>query len=140
MLTLGRPMIMGRKTYIAIGRPLDGRDTIVVTRDPTFKVDGVHPAGSLPCAFALATKMAGARGTNEIIIAGGGEIYAAALPYATSVQLDLIETDLEGDTYSPILDPREWREAERVPIERHPRDEHPATAIVFRRIGTAQPF
>ena len=81
-LTLGRPMIMGRKTFEAIGRPLDGRDTIVVTRNAAFAASGVHLAASLPEALRIAAKLAVARTTNEIIIAGGGEIYRAALPLA----------------------------------------------------------
>lgn len=139
-LTIGRPMIMGRKTYAAIGRPLDGRDTIVVTRDPAFRVDGVHSVGSLSAAFSLAVDFAAKRGTNEIIIAGGGEIYASVLPYATDVELDLVETDLEGDTVFPQLDPIEWQKIEIGPVEPHPRDEYAATAWVFRRIGPAMPL
>lgn len=139
-LTMGRPMIMGRKTYAAIGRPLDGRDMIVVTRDRTFQVDGVHRAGSLADAFSLAVQLAAKRGTNEIIIAGGGEIYASALPYATDVQLDLVETELEGDTLFPQLDPTSWQEIGNEPIVPHSKDEYAATAKVFRRIGPSKPL
>ncbi|MGD9806530.1 MAG: dihydrofolate reductase [Hyphomicrobiaceae bacterium] len=134
-LTMGRPMIMGRKTYQAIGKPLDGRDTIVITRDRTFSVPGVHVARNLAQAFELARRLAVARGTDEIIIAGGGEIYRLALPYATDVHLDRIDTDLEGDTTLPLLDPTEWQEAARYPIEPHPRDDYSALAIHFLRIG-----
>ena len=139
-LTLGRPMIMGRKTFQAIGRVLDGRDTIVVTRDPSFQAAGTHRAGSLDEALALANKLAEARGVDEVIIAGGGEIYGVALPYATEVQIDLIETEVQGDTRFPALDPSEWCEVERSAIEPHARDEHAATAIVFRRKTPAMPF
>jgi dihydrofolate reductase len=138
-LTMGRPMIMGRKTFDAIGRPLDGRDSIVVTRDPAFKVDGVHRAASLADAFKMAVQLCAKRGTNEIIIAGGGEIYSSALPYATDVQLDLIETELEGDTVFTQLDPTAWQEIATQPIAPHPQDEYAATARVFRRIGPAKP-
>lgn len=134
-LTMGRPMIMGRKTYRAIGRPLDGRDTIVVTRDPGFAERGVHRAGSLEEAFVTARALAASRVADEIVIAGGGEIYAAALPYATDVQLDLIETEIDGDTEFPALDARDWQEVCRGPIPPHPRDDYPATAIHFCRIG-----
>jgi dihydrofolate reductase len=134
-LTMGRPMIMGRKTYQAIGKPLDGRDTIVVTRDHSFSVPGVHVAGNLGQAFEQARGLAVARGTDEIIIAGGGEIYRLALPYATDVHLDRIDTDLEGDTTFPFLDPTEWKEVACYPIEPHSRDEFSASAIHFQRIG-----
>lgn len=139
-LTMGRPMIMGRKTYQAIGRPLDGRDTIVVTRDKTFSAAGVHVAGSLSEAFALAARLAAERGTDEIIIAGGGEIYELALPYATDVHLDRIDTELKGDAYFPSLDPLEWREVDREPLPRHPRDEFSATAVHFCRILAPRPL
>jgi len=134
-LTMGRPMIMGRKTYRAIGKALDGRDTIVVTRDRAFSAVDVHVAGSLAHAFELACGLAKARGTDEIIIAGGGEIYRQALPYATDIHLDRIDTELDGDAFLPPLDPAEWREVNREPIPPHPRDEFSVTAIHFRRIS-----
>ncbi|MEZ5818414.1 MAG: dihydrofolate reductase [Hyphomicrobiaceae bacterium] len=139
-LTLGRPMIMGRKTYQAIGRPLDGRDTIVVTRDKGFSAGGVHVVGSLGRAFDLARALASTRGTDEIIIAGGGEIYLQALPYATDVHLDLIEAELDGDTTFPPLAPSEWQEVAREPIQPRPGDEHSMIAIHFQRLGTPFAF
>jgi dihydrofolate reductase len=135
MLTMGRPMVMGRKTYQSIGKALDGRDTVVVTHDRAFSADGVHVAASLADALRLARQLAAARGVDEIVIAGGGEIYRLALPYATDVHLDRIDTDLDGDTTLPPLDPAEWQEVDRQPIEPHLRDEYPAEAIHFRRIG-----
>ena len=135
LLTMGRPMIMGRKTYEAIGRPLDGRDTIVLTRDKTFSVPGVHVAHSLFEAFQQARRLAAGRGTNELIIAGGGEVYELALPYATDIYLDRIDTDLYGDAVLPLLDPADWREVDREPLPPHPRDEFSATAVHLRRIS-----
>lgn len=139
-LTMGRPMIMGRKTFEAIGRPLDGRDSIVVTRNPDFAVAGVFRAASLAEAFAIAARLAAARATAEIIIAGGGEIYAAALPYATRVHLDLIDAVLDGDTVFPDLDPAQWRQAARSPMQPSAKDEFAATAILYERIGVPQPL
>ena len=138
-LTMGRPMIMGRKTFQSIGKPLDGRDTIIVTRDVSFSVPGAYVAGSLSQAFELACRLAEARGTNEIVIAGGGEIYELALPYATDVYLDRIDTELAGDAYLPKLDPADWAEIDRNPLPPHPRDEFSATAIHFRRISAPLP-
>ena len=139
-LTMGRPMIMGRKTCEAIGRPLDGRDTIVVTRNPDFNVNGTHRTASLGEALRLAAQLAAQRGTTEIIIAGGGEIYAAALPYATRVHLDLIDAAPAGDTVFPGLAPAEWLEVARTPIPPSPRDEFAATAVSYERIGPARPL
>lgn len=139
-LTMGRPMIMGRKTFEAIGRPLDGRDTIVVTRNADFNVNGTHRAAGLGDALMLAARLAAGRSVTEIIIAGGGEIYAAALPYATRVNLDLIDATPEGDTVFPPLDPAEWRETTRLPIPPSAKDEFAATAILYERIGAARPY
>ena len=139
-LTMGRPMIMGRKTYASIGRPLDGRDTIVVTRNPDLFENGVHVVSSLEAALVLAARLAVARGTNEIIIAGGGEIYAAALPYATDIHLDRIDADVAGDTHFPALDPLSWEEVGRQPIAPQPRDEHAAAAVHYHRIGMPRPL
>lgn len=139
-LTMSRPMIMGRRTFEAIGRLLDGRDSIVVTRNPNFAINGVHRVASLGQAFELAARLANGRGTTEIIIAGGGEIYAAALPYATRVYVDLIDAAPEGDTHFPELNPAEWRETARMPIAPSPRDEFAATAILYDRIGAARPL
>lgn len=139
-LTMGRPMVMGRKTFQAIGRALDGRDTIVISRDAAFASEGVQRAGGLSEALAIACRLAAARGVDEIIIAGGGEIYAQALPYATRVHLDLIEAEIDGDTSFPPLDPGQWREVARAPIEPSPRDEFKATAVLCERIGARLPL
>jgi dihydrofolate reductase len=138
-LTLGRPMIMGRKTYDAIGRPLDGRDSIVVTRRQDFSVPGVHRAAGLGDALRLAEELALGRGVDEIVIAGGGEIYRECLPFATRVEIDLIDAAPAGDTTFPDLDPAEWREVQREPIVPVAGDEHPAVAVTFQRIGAARP-
>lgn len=139
-LTMGRPMIMGRKTYEAIGRPLEGRDSVVISRSAAYRPAGAHVVASLEEAFVLAARLATARGTNEIIIAGGGETYLAALPYATHIHLDRIETEVGGDAAFPELDPAEWEEIERRPIDPSPRDQFRALAILFRRIGSARPI
>ncbi len=132
-LTMGRPMIMGRKTFEAIGRPLDGRDTIVVTRDGAFAHAGVHTASSVEQALALACSLAAARSTQEIIIAGGGEIYRAALPIASKVHLDLVHATLDGDTTFPELAPGEWQEVDRASVEPHANDQFAMTAITYIR-------
>ncbi|MDX2155362.1 MAG: dihydrofolate reductase [Hyphomicrobiaceae bacterium] len=137
-LTMGRPMIMGRKTAEAIGRALDGRDTIVVTRNPAFKMNGAHIVGSLKEAFAVAILCAETRGADEIVVVGGGEIYRAAMPYATGVHLDVVEAVIAGDTTFPDLDPAEWREASRSRLAASSGDEHPATAVTYERIAPAK--
>lgn len=134
-LTMGRPMIMGRKTFEAIGRVLDGRDTVVVSRNAKFHVDGVYHAPDFPAAVGLAASLARARGVAEIVVAGGGEIYRAALPFAARVCLDVIDVVLEGDTTFPGLDLALWREVGREPLPPAEGDMYPATAVVYERIG-----
>ncbi|MBS0242925.1 MAG: dihydrofolate reductase [Proteobacteria bacterium] len=139
-LTMGRPMVMGRKTFQSIGKPLDGRDTIIVTRQREFQVAGAHTVGDLAAALRLGQQLAQARGSDEIVIAGGGEIYVEALPYATRIDMDEIDAAPDGDTRFARLDPAEWREARREPVERHPKDDHGLTAVTFVRRSPPRPL
>lgn len=108
-VTLGKPMIMGRKTFDSIGRPLPGRRTIVVTRDPTWSADGTESAPSLDAALAMARS----GDPDEIVIAGGGEIYAQALPWADAMRLTWVECEPDGDARFPEFDDADWRETFR---------------------------
>ena len=111
--TMNKPVVMGRKTYLSIGKPLNGRTTIVVSRDHNFAAPGVLVAASLADALAAARGDALRRGTDEIVIAGGGNIYAQALPLATRLVLTEVHERADGDTYFPRLDARTWREIAR---------------------------
>ena len=132
-LTLGKPVIIGRKTFQSIGGPLDGRDTIVVTRDPGFTADGVLVATSLEGAIALARACATARSSHELIIAGGGELYRLALPIADRIYLTRIHATPDGDATFPALDPNEWQEVTRAPLTTTPKDEFAAEVLVLQR-------
>ncbi len=107
-LTWGKPLIMGRKTYDSIGLPLPGRETIVITRDRSFKAEGVHCAHSLEAALDLAEACARDLGAAEIIIAGGGEIYTQAIGGADRLEITRVNLEPEGDSYFPAIDPRKW--------------------------------
>lgn len=109
-VTLGTTMIMGRRTFDSIGRPLPGRRTIVVTRDAAWQRDGADTALSLGAALALA-------GDAPISIVGGGQIYAQALEHADRMELTFIDAEPEGDTVFPEWDDTEWREVAREPCE-----------------------
>lgn len=111
--TMGTPMIMGRKTFQSIGKPLPGRDNVVVTRQQDFKVDGVQVVRSVEEAFDMAEDLAKRRGTDRITVVGGGEIYALAMPRATRIELTEIDLAPEGDAYFPTLDPAVWQETAR---------------------------
>jgi len=110
--TMGKPVVMGRKTWESFPkRPLPGRHNIVVTRDPTYAAEGASVAGSLDAALALAR----AEGAREACVIGGGEIYAAALPLADSLDATHILAEIDGDTYFPAIDP-----ANRCPSPNNP--------------------
>lgn len=108
--TLGKPVIMGRKTYESIGRPLPGRPNIVVTRNPAWTANGAHVTASLEEALTLAAQLVGHEPEfQETMVIGGAEIYKAALPLADKIYLTRIDVAVEGDALFPALDPEEWR-------------------------------
>ena len=111
--TLGKPVIMGRRTFESIGRPLPERDNIVVTRDPAWRADGVQVVHSLDQALAQAGRAASLRGAGEVMVIGGASLYRAALPLAQRLYLTLVHATVPGDTYFPALEWREWREVQR---------------------------
>ncbi|WP_417823924.1 dihydrofolate reductase [Thalassospira lucentensis] len=118
-LTLGKPMIMGRVTFEAIGRPLPKRVTIVVTRDIDWSFDheNVRVCHDVESAVKLGDEIARADGVNEVIIAGGAQIYHLALPYTTRFELTEVHADIDGDTFLDPLPAGEWKESARHKIE-----------------------
>ena len=112
-LTLGKPIIMGRLTYESIGKPLPGRANIVVSRRQNYQPVGVEVAGSLAEALSLAESIAKAGGLDELIVIGGAQIYAEALPLANILYLTEIHKVYQGDAYFPTLELRQWQESER---------------------------
>jgi dihydrofolate reductase len=132
-LTLGKPIVMGRKTYASIGRPLDGRDNIVVTRQRDFGAAGVHVAASIADALALARRLAGERATDEIMIIGGADIFRAAMADADRIYLTLVRGRPAGDVRMTLPDPQEWQEIAREPMPQTGQDQYPADFIVLDR-------
>jgi dihydrofolate reductase len=132
-LTWGKPLVMGRKNFQSIGRPLPGRETIVVTRDPAFAPSGVIVARELDAALDLASERARAMGADEIIVAGGGEIYAQTIADASRLFITEVGLDAEGDVRFPPIDPGQWREVRREKGERGPRDEADFTFVDYER-------
>ncbi len=113
-VTLGHPVIMGRRTWESIGRPLTGRSNIVVTRNPGYLAPGTTVVGSLEAAWQAA-------GTaEEACVIGGTSIFAEALPTADRIHLTEVDAEVQGDTYFPPFERSQWIERE---IARHPRDE-----------------
>ncbi|MCH8862386.1 MAG: dihydrofolate reductase [Proteobacteria bacterium] len=114
-VTMGKPIIMGRKTCESIGRALPGRTNIVITRQTDYETQGVEVANSMDAALAIAGEAAGDAGgeSEEAMIIGGAEIYRAALPGADRIYLTEVAGDPEGDVYFPRFERGEWEETER---------------------------
>jgi dihydrofolate reductase len=112
-LTLNKPVIMGRKTFASLRRPLPGRTNIVITRDPDFRASGAVVTNSLENAFAVARGDALRRGVGEIIIVGGVDVYVRSLPIADRLEITEVHAPIEGDTRFPAIDPLSWRETSR---------------------------
>jgi len=121
-LTLGKPVVMGRRTFESIGKPLPGRQNIVVTRDPNYKREGVDVVHGTDDAVRTA------QGAPEIMVIGGAELFREFLPRAGRVHLTRVHGDVDGDIHWPALDSREWRLVER---EEHAADERHAYAMTF---------
>ena len=126
-ITVGKPVIMGRKTFESIGKPLPGRQNIVLTRDVGWRADGVTVAPNLAEAVAAAGLDPRAR-ADGIMVIGGAQVYAEALPSATRIELTEIDAEPAGDTLLPAFDPARWREVAR---ETHPAEgDRPGFAFV----------
>jgi dihydrofolate reductase len=122
-LTLGKPVIMGRKTFQSIGRPLPGRDNIVVTRDKAFQTDGIFLVASLDEAIDKARTLAKTSGAKEIMIAGGGDIYAQTIMLAQRLYITEVDLSPEGDAFFPEIDRKHWKESRRESRPKGPDDD-----------------
>jgi dihydrofolate reductase len=132
-LTMGKPMIMGRKTFQSIGKPLPGRETIVLTRDAGFAAEGVHVVLTWEEAVAKGGELAARMGADSIAVAGGAEIYALALPQVQNIFLTKVQVMPEGDARFPDFDRSQFRETRREDHPKGPDDEHPFTFIDLER-------
>ena len=127
-ITLGKPVLMGRKTYESIGRPLPGRINVVVSRNDHYRPEGVVKAHSICEAFAQVIAH------DEVMIAGGASFYEQMLPVAQRLYHPLIHAEIEGDAYFPLYDEEEWRELERIECRPDERNPHPYTFLTLERI------
>ncbi len=132
-LTMGKPIVMGRKTFQSIGKALDGRDNIVVTRDASFAAPGVSAVDNLAAAVTLARGLARTKGVEEIMIIGGAEIFAASLPLANRIYWTEIHGRPEGDVSFERPPADDWHEVLREAIPRGEKDEYAATLTILER-------
>lgn len=127
MVTLGHPIIMGRRTYESIGRPLPERTNIVVTRDPKYRASGCVVVASLEDAFRAAGD------AEEVFIIGGGEIYRQALPLAEKLYITSVEAEPEGDVFFPEINPDEWRIVSREDHLKDERNQYDYSFLVYEK-------
>lgn len=132
-VTMGKPIIMGRKTWDSIARPLPGRTNIVITRDRQFEVEGVKIVHSLDEALALASRIAHIDGAEECMVMGGAEIYALALPQAERLYLTQVHAEVEGDAYFPNFDAGQWQELAREDFEASGANPYAYSFLVLER-------
>ena len=132
-LTLGKPIIMGRKTFESIGKVLDGRDNIVVTAKPDYSVDGAIVVHGLTQALRVAEERAAASGATEIAVIGGGEIFAEVMPLATRLHVTHIDGAAEGDTRFPAISPADWSGSEPEPLQAAEGDTVTGRYVLYER-------
>lgn len=132
-LTMGKPLIMGRKTWDSLGKPLDGRDNIVVTGDRSFAPTGALPVQDLGAAVDLARDCAMRRDVDEIMVIGGARIFAELLGKADRIYWTDVEADVAGDVHFPPFDKADWREVSREALPRGEKDEFAATLRILER-------
>ena len=132
-ITLGKPVVMGRRTYIAIGKPLAGRTNIVVSRDRAFAAPGVLVAASLCAAMTAARGDALRRGSSEIAVIGGADVYAQTIAMADRMVITRVHLRPEGDAKFPCVDPGVWQETECTDHRAGPGDEASFSVHVYER-------
>ena len=132
-VTMGKPIVMGRKTWESIGRPLPGRTNIVITRRPDYAAEGARVVGSLEEAVSLAEDIALIDGTDELLVIGGAEIYKAALPLASRLYLTEVQADVPGDAYLPAVDWAQWREVSRESFAAGETNPYDYSFVVYER-------
>jgi dihydrofolate reductase len=133
-VTLGKPILMGRRTFESFGRVLDRRVNIILTRDKDYTVPGAVVVHSLHAGLAEARRAAAEAGVEEIMVIGGEELFREVLPQASRIYLTEIHAAPHADTWFPDLDLSEWRETSREAHAAGPRDDHPFSFVVLDRI------
>lgn len=128
-VTMGKPVIMGRKTWESIGKPLPGRDNVIITRNPDYTADGAIVCHSLDEAISRY------QASPEVVIIGGHDIFKAALEQTERLYLTEVHADVEGDTWFPVFDRSEWQASERLEFAADEKNEYPFSFTVLDRIS-----
>lgn len=133
-LSIGKPVLMGRKTYVSIGRPLPGRTNIVLTRDAAFTAPGAVVARGLDAALDVARGDALRRGADAVMVIGGTDLFLQTLPLADRLEVTHVHAQPDGDTFFPPIDPQLWREAAREDHKAGPQDDADFTYVTYQRV------
>ncbi len=129
-ITMGKPVIMGRKTWESIGKPLPGRRNIVVTRQADYTAEGAECVSSLDVALALA---AGGAAGADVCVIGGGQIYAEAIDKADRLHVTHVDARIDGDTVFPEIAPEIWEEVSREEVPAGEKDVYATSYVVYQR-------
>jgi dihydrofolate reductase len=132
-MTVRHPVVMGRKTYLAIGKPLKERTGIVLTRDPAFAGTGIVVAPCLNAALKVARADALRRGVAAIMLIGGADLYVQSIGIAARLEITRVHMSPQGDAVFPTIDPAQWRETARCDYPAGPGDDAPFTAVTYER-------
>lgn len=135
-LTMDKPVIMGRKTFHSLPKPLDGRDSIILTRQNgplSEQAEHIHYVTSIEAALSLAEKCAAERGAEEIMIIGGAEIYRSMLAKTQRIYMSKVDAESEGDAYFPEIEENEWDIIERRAVSAGPKDDYNYSLITYQR-------
>jgi dihydrofolate reductase len=131
--TSGKAIIMGRKTYDSIGRPLPNRTNIVITRNPDFTAPGVKVVVSLEAAIELAKEVNYINDVDEVMIIGGASIYESALPIADRLYLTHVHAEVEGDAYFPEMNFQQWSETSREDYKASEQNPYDYSFVVYEK-------
>jgi dihydrofolate reductase len=130
-LTSGHYILMGRKTYESLGKPLPNRTHLIITRNPDFEIpDGHFAFSSVEEAFIFCNKL----GVEQLFIIGGGQIYQETINTCDILEITEVDTTPEGDTFFPEIDPAVWKEAERESFLADEKNEHPFAFVTYKKI------
>lgn len=133
-ITMGKPIVMGRKTFESIGKPLPGRANIIITRNLDWQAEGVKVAHSLEEAYSLAEAIAEIDGQDELMIIGGDQIYQSSLPEIDRIYLTKVHASVEGDAWFPEVNWDEWQELGREDFSAEGPNPYAYSFIVYERV------
>lgn len=133
VLTMGKPIVMGRKTWVSLGRPLPGRPNIVLTRDASFAAEGAIVVNTIDAALAKGQELAEETGAPAVAIIGGGEIYRQSIDRTDTLYVTEVAADIDGDTRFPEIDPAIFEKVSEEAMPQGEKDSHAMNLVVWQR-------